>query len=425
MSRTYLGRVVTPTRIIDHGVVVTNESEILWVGDIADLPGELLRGETHRLQSPGYVLPGLVDLHNHGGAGVSFANVTDADEALTGVLAHRGRGTTRLLASTVSSAPADLIATVTALGDLVHGGELEGVHAEGPYLSTHRCGAQDPAQLRPADPAEIDDLVAASRGSVRTMTIAPEVPGAAAGIEQLVRRGVIPSLGHTDAEVTMMRTALQSITTSLAPARGTVTHLFNGMAPMHHRKPGSVPAAIAWASTGQGVVELIGDGVHLVPEILPSLFETIGADNIALITDAMAAAGLSDGTYHLGPQRVTVAGGVARLAEGDSIAGGTSRLIDVVRVCVQAGVDLVDAVRSASWTPGQVLRAGNGLPVEGGSERPSLPAIGGLVPGHIADILLTDQELEPVRVWRGGVEVTTVESNSLSVVHETSGVAAE
>src|SRR5690606_4203017 len=172
--------------------------------------------------------------------------------------------------------------------------------------------------------------------------------------------------------------------------RAGVTHLFNGMKPWHHRDPGSVGEFLAAAARREVVVELIGDGTHLAPEVVREVYDLLGRRGAVLVTDAMAATGMADGDYRLGTQDVTVADGVARLAAGGSIAGGTAHLLDVVRTCVHGGIPLVDAVYMAATNPAAVL--GN-------------PVVGALEVGYWADLLITDADLHPVRVIRHGKEV--------------------
>ena len=172
--------------------------------------------------------------------------------------------------------------------------------------------------------------------------------------------------------------------------RPTATHLFNGMRPMHHRTPGPVPEFLAAAARGECVLEMIGDGVHLSPAIVLDMFETLGRDNVVLVTDAMAAAGMPDGDYVLGPAAVTVAGGVARLTGRDAIAGGTAHLLDVVRTTWEGGVDLVDAVYAGSVQGAEILGD---------------PNVGALLPGLWGDVVVTDAGLNPVRVLRRGKDV--------------------
>ncbi|WP_022918251.1 N-acetylglucosamine-6-phosphate deacetylase [Ruania albidiflava] len=395
MPQLVRGRVITPEAQIDDGVVVCDEGLIAWVGSAAALPttwsGELPEPAPEQL-----LLPGLVDVHNHGGGGASFPDADNRAQAEQAVAEHRRHGTTRMLASLVTASEEVLLDRAQLLAGLVDAGEVEGVHAEGPFLAAARCGAQNPAFLRDGDPALVSALAEVLGGRLVTMTVAPDVPGAAAVIEALVGAGSLPSYGHTDAAAEVMRGAVHRGRDLMdgSGRRATVTHLCNGMPPMHHRAPGPVPVALAAAAAGDVVIELVADGVHLHPELVRDIFTLVGAQNIALVTDAMAAAGMSDGRYRLGSLDVEVAGGVARLADGGSIAGGTAHLVDVVRTTVAGGVDLVAAVRSASLTPAEVI-----APVVDGAP------FGALRTGYRADVLVTDADLRVQAVWRDGQPV--------------------
>ncbi|WP_147917890.1 N-acetylglucosamine-6-phosphate deacetylase [Ruania zhangjianzhongii] len=395
MEQLIRGRVITPEAEIADGVLAGAEGLIRWVGPAAELPArwadQLPVAAPDRL-----VLPGLVDVHNHGGGGASFPDAGGRAEAEQAVAEHRRHGTTRMLASLVTAPDEVLLARAELLADLVAAGEIEGVHAEGPFLAAARCGAQNPEFLRDGDPSLVSALAEALDGRLVTMTVAPDVPGAAEVIQALVAAGSLPSYGHTDADAAQMRSAVERGNALLAGSgrRATVTHLCNGMAPMHHRTPGPVPVALAAAAAGDLVVELVADGVHLHPELVRDVFTLVGAENIALVTDAMAAAGMSDGRYRLGSLDVEVAGGVARLAEGGSIAGGTAHLVDVLRTTVTGGVPLVPAVRAASLTPAEMIG-----PAVGGEP------FGALRAGYRADVLVTDGDLQVLEVWRGGAPV--------------------
>ncbi|MCA5893820.1 amidohydrolase family protein [Isoptericola sp. NEAU-Y5] len=405
------GRVVTPHDVIDDGAVVVSDGTILWVGPVsAALHADpAVRAAVEASADPeagATVLPGLVDLHNHGGGGASFPDARDAAEAMVAVREHRRHGTTTMLASLVTADRETLLARAAMLADLVEAGEIAGIHAEGPFLSRERRGAQSPDDLLPGDAALARELGEAARGSLRTMTVAPEIAGvvgADGAATALVGAGVVPSLGHTDATTEQAEALIAQVTADLAAAaaagaparRMTATHLFNGMRPLHHRAPGPVAACLAAAARGDVAVELVADDVHLDPATVRTVIETVGADNVLLVTDAMAAAGMADGSYELGPMAVTVRGGVARLTDaehpdGGAIAGGTAHLVDVVRRTVAAGVPLADAVRSASWVPAQVL---------------GLDDVGGLVVGRRADLVVTDADLRVRQVVRAGVEV--------------------
>jgi N-acetylglucosamine-6-phosphate deacetylase len=302
---------------------------------------------------------------------------------------HLRHGTTTLLGSLVS-APADRLEDrVRALLPLVASGHLAGIHLEGPFLSAARCGAQDPRSIVPGDPALLRRLVEAGEGAIRSVTLAPETPRLTELLEVLAAADVTPSFGHTDASSVETHAAI----TAVGGRRLGATHLFNGMPPLHSRAPGPVAACLAAAARGAMVVELVGDGVHLADETVATVFDLVGAGQIALVTDAMAAAGMPDGRYPLGPMTVDVVGGVARLA-GDpgtigAIAGGTARLLDVLRRTVRdAGVSLAEAVTAATATPARLL----GLDAE----------VGDVVPGRRADLLITDGDLVPQGVLRAG-----------------------
>src|SRR5258706_7984489 len=181
------GRVVTPSGIVPDGVVRIDD------GRIADVTPAL---STDTDQTAAWILPGFVDIHVHGGGGHTFTT-GNPDEALATAQFHRRHGTTTMLASLVTAPPAQTREAVAALAELVHSGDLAGVHLEGPYLSTARCGAHNPAYLRDPDPAELSELLAL--GVVRVVTIAPELPGALTAIRQLRAHGVVAAVGHTDA----------------------------------------------------------------------------------------------------------------------------------------------------------------------------------------------------------------------------------
>lgn len=394
------GTAVSGGAAVVDAVVVIEGGTIVHLGPAVDVPAQW-RG---LLPPPGddLLLPGLVDVHCHGGGGASFPDALDAQDVRQAAREHLVHGTTSLVASLVT-APADVLVRRTALlADAVDAGDLIGIHLEGPFLSQARRGAQNPADMIVGDPALVARIAEVARGALRTMTVAPEIPGVADGVGAaddvlgaLVRAGALPSIGHTDASFEQTAAAIGRTTALLAGSRRlTATHLFNGMRPWHHRDPGPVPACLDAAARGELVVELVADGTHLGDGTVRTVFDTLGAENVVLVTDAMAAAGMADGDYRLGPLEVRVAGGVARLLTADgsagAIAGGTAHLLDVVRAVVAAGVPMVDAVLSATRTPARLL---------------GLADRGELAPGLRADVLVTDAGLHPRRVLRQGVEV--------------------
>ncbi|MDF2706232.1 MAG: N-acetylglucosamine-6-phosphate deacetylase, partial [Nonomuraea muscovyensis] len=299
--------------------------------------------------------------------------------ARAAIALHERHGTTTMVASLVTAALGDLEAATSSLADLCDDGLLAGLHFEGPYIARARCGAHDPALLREPSPREFERLVKAGRGHVRMLTIAPELPGALDTIRTAREQGVIAALGHSDATYEQTLAGIE--------AGGSVaTHLFNAMPPLGHRAPGPVAALL---EDDRVTVELINDGVHVHPAMLRLAVRAAGPGRTALITDAMAATGMGDGSYVLGTMRVNVTDGVARLAEGGSIAGSTLTMDVAVRRAVRdVGLSLPEAVRAASLTPARVL----GLDGE----------IGSIGAGKAADLVVLSGDLEVAGVMRRG-----------------------
>jgi N-acetylglucosamine-6-phosphate deacetylase len=294
------------------------------------------------------------------------------------------------VASVVTDRVDAMLSAVARSADAAEQGLVTGIHIEGPFLARDRCGAQDPRHLLAPAVELARKLVASGRGHVRVMTLAPELPGADEVTSLLLEHGVVPAVGHTEADADLVRRTLAQTRAALGRP-GLVTHLFNGMPPLHHRAPGPVAGALGAAGAGDARVELVADGVHLDDRTVRMVFDLLGPDRVVLVTDAMAAAGMPDGSYDLGPQRVRVTKGVARLGEGRDapLAGGTAHLLDVVRRCVEAGVELGAGGGAATAAPAAAL----------GLDR---PARGRLRGGDAADLVVADADLRPVRVMRGG-----------------------
>ena len=391
------GRLVTPFVVIPDGVVLVDGDRIAFAGRASELPEQW-----RDVQPPAgwtgrhTLLPGLVDAHCHGGAGGEFG--PDASSAALAVAHHHRSGTTSLLGSLVSNSHETLVGGVATCAALVASGELAGIHLEGPFLSVERRGAQNRAALCDVDAGLLEALAEAATnagapGALAQMTFAPERPGAVGLPAMLGSHDILTAVGHTDCDAETAWAALRAgLDAAPRGGRPLVTHVFNGMPPLHHRAPGPVSAALAAAGRGEAVLEVIADGVHLAPATVRMLFDLVGAQGICLITDAMSASGMPDGTYTLGGQDVIVAGRTARLVEGSSIAGGVSTMLDVVRWCVHsAGIPLVDAVAAASSTPSQTL---------------ALPGVGSLQAGRLADVVVVDDELFLQAVLRRGEWLT-------------------
>ncbi|MEU9913634.1 N-acetylglucosamine-6-phosphate deacetylase [Streptomyces sp. NPDC051001] len=327
----------------------------------------------------GYTLvPGFVDLHNHGGGGASFTSGT-TDDVLHGIHTHRLHGTTTLVASTVTGDMDFLAQRAGLLSELAEQGDIAGIHFEGPFISPCRKGAHSEELLRDPDPAEVRKLIDAARGKARMVTLATELPGGIDSVRLLAEHGVIAAIGHTDATYEQTVEAIDAGAT-------VATHLFNAMPALGHRTPGPIAALL---EDERITVELINDGTHLHPAALQLAFHHAGADRVAFITDAMDAAGFGDGRYMLGPLEVEVSEGVARLVEGGSIAGSTltqdrafQRAVTVDRLSVE------DTVAALSANPARLL----GM----------YDTIGSLEPGKYADLVLLDHQFALKGVMRRG-----------------------
>ncbi|NEC32883.1 N-acetylglucosamine-6-phosphate deacetylase [Streptomyces rubrogriseus] len=362
-------RVVLPTGTVDDGRVIVDGARI---ADTAPPQAETVDLAGH------WVVPGFVDIHNHGGGGASFAGGT-AEEILVGVETHRRHGTTTVVASAVTGELDFLARHAGMLAELAQQGDIVGIHFEGPFISPCRKGAHDEQLLRHPDPAEVRKLVDAAHGHAKMMTLATELPGGLDSVQLLVEHGVIAAVGHTDATYEQTVQAIDAGAT-------VATHLFNAMPPVGHRAPGPITALL---EDERITVELINDGTHLHPAALQLAFHHAGAARVAFITDAMDAAGFGDGRYRLGPLDVEVTDGVARLVEGGSIAGSTLTLDRAFKRAVTVDrLPVGDVVAAISANPARLL---------GLDDR-----IGSLEPGKDADLVVLDDAFDLVGVMRRG-----------------------
>ncbi|WP_406393189.1 N-acetylglucosamine-6-phosphate deacetylase [Streptomyces sp. NBC_00887] len=362
-------RVVLPTGTVEDGRVIVEGTRIA---------GSMPEGARTVDLSGHWVVPGFVDMHNHGGGGASFATGT-AEDALTGARTHREHGTTTVVASTVTGDMDFLARQAGMLSELVEQGELAGIHFEGPFIAPCRKGAHSEELLRDPDPAEVRKLLDAARGTAKMVTLATELPGGIESVRLLAEHGVIAAIGHTDATYEQTVEAIDAGAT-------VATHLFNAMPALGHRAPGPIAALL---EDERITVELINDGTHLHPAALELAYHRAGADRVALITDAMDAAGVGDGRYVLGPLAVEVKDGVARLVEGGSIAGSTLTLDTAFRRAVTIDrIPVEDVVRSISANPARLL----GL----------YDRVGSLDPGKDADLVVLDADFALKGVMRRG-----------------------
>ena len=353
------------------GVEAALVDGVLVPGDVVVEDG-LIAGVGSDGGGRGIAVPGFVDLQVNGFAGVDFLGA-DADGYAEAGEALLETGVTGYLPTFITSDEADLLTALGAVPESAAGPRILGVHLEGPFISAARLGTHPPAARRDPDPLLLGRLLDA--GPVRLMTLAPELPGAFDLVDILQARGVVVSLGHSDATAAVAHAAFD---------RGvrTVTHVFNAMRPLAHRDPGIVGAALVRPDV---VLQAIVDGIHLDPDTVRLLWH-VAVGRLALVSDAIAAAGLGDGAYALGSVDVDVRDGVARREDG-VLAGSTLTMIQAVRNLIDLGVPLERAVEAASVVPARVL---------------GLRGVGRLSPGSRADIVVLDDALEIDRVLVGG-----------------------
>ncbi|QKF07892.1 N-acetylglucosamine-6-phosphate deacetylase [Berryella wangjianweii] len=316
------------------------------------------------------VIPGLIDVHFHGCMGHDFCEGTA--EALHAIARYEAsRGVTALCPTTMTF-PEDLLGRVMDAARTFDAAADEaafvGINMEGPFISHGKIGAQNPTYVTPCDAALFRRLQKRAGGLIKIVDIAPEEPGALEFTREVADE-VRVSVAHTCANYDQARAAFEA-------GANHVTHLCNAMAPLHHRDPGPIAAAFDALHV---MVELICDGVHIHPAMVRALFALFGDDRIMLISDTMEAAGLTDGSYELGGQEVSVKGNRATLASG-TLAGSVTDLMGCLRTAVRdMGVPLETAVRAAALNPARAL----GIDHERGA----------IAPGMIADAVVLDEQL--------------------------------
>jgi len=367
-------RLVLPDRCVAAALSIS-------AGKISRIGGNLPCPEAHAdraYTAPGcYVIPGLIDLHMQGFAGVDLSS-SDDDDVARMELALLAAGTTGYLA-TLGYTPNVLTAILPHVNNDSGGAVMLGIYFEGPFINERRLGAIPAVNCLKPNYSLLRDIIDEANGSLKIMTVAPELDGAIGLIEMLVEAGAAPALGHTLCDYA------QAMDGIAAGIRHT-THLFNAMTPLCHREPGAVGAAL---SSPRVTIELIADGIHIHPAILNLAIALKGPDRTAVITDATPYAGLCDrGHLTLFGKEVTVKDGAPRLADG-TLAGSVLTPIQAVKNLVElAGLPLHTAVRMLTLTPAAVI----GLDHVKGS----------IAPGKDADLAILDENLDVQAVIIGG-----------------------
>ena len=373
--------VYTEDKKFTAGGIVVHDDKIESIYTTENVPDML--GEEVVDGQGAYAIPGLIDLHFHGCMGDDFCD--NSKEAIENIAKYEASvGVTTI-------APATMTLPVEELEDILRtaaeykkeqnpkGADLVGVNMEGPFISPEKVGAQNPAYVQQCNAAMFCRLQNASGGKIKLVDIAPEEPGALEFVDEM----------HDDVRISVAHTCANYNQAAEAFRRGAkhVTHLYNAMPGLHHRKPGVIPAALEAGATP----EIIADGVHIHPAMVRLAFSMFGAERMILISDSMEATGMPDGEYSLGGQAVTKNGSHATLHDG-TLAGSATDLMGCMKVAAtEMGLPLEVAVRAATENPARAIGVFD--------ERGSLDA------GKVADVVLLNADLNVAGVVLRGKRI--------------------
>ncbi len=367
--------------LTEHGIepgldVLTGDGVVLSIG-AGPLGPDVERSDLSGLT----IVPGYIDIHVHGGGGFSLAT-TDPEEIRSYARWSARTGVTSFLATVFASDSAEagvsLAAAALASGPIEGGATLLGINLEGPFINPLRRGALPASWPAVSSTSGFQRLYEAAAGSLRLMTVAPELSGAGSVLEAARRENVRIAVGHTDATTEQALGAFEA-------GASHITHAFNAMRPFHHREPGVMGAAVMHNTVS---VEVIADGAHLHPAVVRLLVQALGVDRVALVTDAVPPAGTEGGVFKIASAEARLRDGRVALPDG-SLAGGAATMDQLVRNVVDwRCVDLLGAVRMASGVPAGVA---------GVAQRK-----GRIAPGYDADLVALDGGLEVARTWVAG-----------------------
>ena len=367
------GTIITPFHLISGKAIIIEKGRIREIVNKEELSTATLTGAEVIEGKDKFIAPGYIDIHVHGGGG---SDVMDGNyEAINQIaIAHSHFGTTSFLPTTMTMSKDKTIRSLRSICEAVKkgtaGAEILGIHMEGPYINSEKKGAQREEDIKKVSIEEFSEFNQASGNLIRLVTIAPEMPGAIDFIKYLDKQKIIVSVGHSNATYAQVQAGIQA-------GLSHVTHTFNAMRGLHHREPGVVGAAL---TSPELTVEVIADGIHIHPIVLKILTKIKEGEKIVLMTDAMRAAGLKEGTYDLGGQEVIVTKGQARLKDG-TLAGSVLTMDKAVKnMASKVGVPLPKAIQMASFNPARSI----GIDDKKGS----------LEPGKDADIVILNKNLE-------------------------------
>ena len=402
------GKVIVPSGKIQNGSLLVDDGKIVAISDRdEDFPGAVVINAEGQ-----YVSPGFVDIHVHGGAGHDFMDGT-VEAFLSIATLHARHGTTAMLPTSLSASREELDATLDAYERAVEinnrGASFIGMHLEGPYFAMAQRGAQDPRYIRDPDPGEYEEIVKRAP-FIKRWSAAPELTGALAFGDFMRAHDVLPAAAHTDA-------IYEDVVKAFDHGFTLATHLYSGMSGVTRRNAFRYAGMIESAFIIDDMdVEIIADGVHLPAPFLKLIMKIKGPSRIALITDAMRAAGLPPGPSMLGSRLhglpVIVEDDVAKLPDRSSFAGSVATADRLVRTMInQAGVSLTDAITMMTSTPARIMR---------------VHSKGALKPGMDADVVLFNNEIRIDKTIVGGRIIydrsLTQDSNSSTASPLPSGV---
>jgi len=372
----YNGRVITPSKVIEGGCVLVKGDSIAEVSE-----RNIEAANAVEINAEGkYVSPGFIDIHIHGGGGHDFMDANE-NAFLTIAETHAQYGTTAMLPTTLTSTKEVLLQTLDAYESAnkknVKGAQFLGMHLEGPYISLNQRGAQDPRFIRAPDPDEYREILS-TYACIKRWSAAPELKGAIEFGRYVRSKNVLPAIAHTDA-------IYEEVLEAFKNGYTLITHLYSAMSGVTRRNAYRYAGVIESAYIIDDMdVEIIADGIHLPPPLLKLIYKIKGADRIALITDAMRAAGTNSSESILGSLhdglKVIIEGGVAKLPDRSSFAGSVATADRLVRIMVSmADVSMMDAIKMITATPARILKI---------EEKK-----GSITPGKDADIVIFDDNI--------------------------------
>lgn len=390
------GHIITPYRIIKNGTLLIKDQKIEAVSQV-----DIETNDYEIIDAKGnYIAPGFIDIHIHGGGGYDFMDGTE-EAYLKIAQTHAKYGTTAMAPTTLTCSKQDLLKAIdlykSAMLKNTQGAQFIGLHLEGPYFALNQSGAQDPRYIRNPDIEEYKEIIDYGQDIIKRWSVAPELPGAVEMGKYLKSKGIIAAIAHTDA-------IYEEVVEAVENGYSLATHLYSAMSGVSRRNTYRYAGVIESAFLIDSMdVEIIADGIHLPPPLLKLVYKIKGSERIALITDAMRAAGMPEGESVLGNKdtglKVIVENGVAIMADRSSFAGSVATADRLVRTMVeQADISLLEAVKMISNVPATIMGISD--------------TKGSLTAGKDADVLIFDEKINIKKtIIKGEIIYTAIDFN--------------